>query len=360
LFRSALCKGVRAWDRRLGIPAMGASKAAKEAGGEKFDWREAPRRPFKRGFLPYAGAEGSVPQQKARRKALGISSVEDPAGEDGTPAPVESYEELGVLKPWLLDGLRGANWLEPSPIEAQGLPIVLAGQNFAGICPAGPQKALAYLVPVAAHIDDQSELTSEDPGPIALVLVPSKEAASSVVAQATKLLVQSSRSVNHTDGIRVVGLYEGGNKKDQRQALGEAGAHIVVATPERVHAMATSNQISLLRVTLLVLDQFDYLLEQWEQIQSIASWIRPERQTLLFAESWPEGASEGSSELCYAGGHPVSVTAQSNAMSGGAGAITADRLKKKVVKKVIKAVAKVPAAAGEEAFPDDWGDPESA
>ncbi|CAK0884226.1 unnamed protein product, partial [Prorocentrum cordatum] len=156
--------------------AEGAA-AGRAAEPYKVDWRTQERRPFRRGFIGYGPCGVAPAAAVKRRKKLGIDSVEDPAGEDATPLPLESFEAAGVVPGWLLEALQEADRFEPSPIEAQALPIVLAGQNLIAVVAGGASKeaaggtgSAAYLVPAAVHAEDQAALEEEDPGPIVLVL----------------------------------------------------------------------------------------------------------------------------------------------------------------------------------------------
>lgn len=335
----------------------------------RIDWRAQLRRPFRRGFIPYAlGPEGAE-QAVERRRALGIDVVGDPAGEDATPAPVEAFEEVGVLSPYLLEALRDAARHEPTPLQAQVLPIVLAGQNLVAIARAGLGQAAAYLLPAAMHVEDQPELLEGDVGPIALVLVPAQELAAKVCEEADLLLKHSGRSTRHSGGLRAVNVSGGGTRSEKLQELGTKGAHIMVGTPKRVHDMASKEQISLLRVTFLVLDGMDRMLDLnfAAEVCDLAAWTRPERQTLLFSGTWPRPAAELAKELCLPGGPPVQIS-----VSGIVQQVPAKRplpqtgpaaAKAKAKAKAATAGAAAPAKAKakalakgvtEEEFPDGW------
>lgn len=272
------------------------------------DWTTQPRRPFKRGFVPYGLGTHTVAEAKKRRKAIGIGQIEDPAGEDATPPPIDAFEELGVLPPWLLEALRDDERYEPWPMQAQTLPIAAAGQNIIGIARTGCGQAASYLLPGIVHIDDQPPLTDEEPGPVVLILTSSQESAAKVWDEAKSLLRYSSRG-DSGGGLRAVNVSGGGSRKEKLEELTAAGAHIVMGTPKRLHDMAMKEQISLLRVTYFVLDGAGSMLDLGflKEVQEIAGWVRPERQTLLFSTTWPKAMHELSLELCRAGGQPVRI-----------------------------------------------------
>lgn len=361
----------------------------KEAAAYKIDWKEQPRRPFKRGFLPY-GSEEEPEELTKRRRAYGIEVIEDPAGEDATPAPLDSFEETGTLPHWLLNALRDDDRIEPTPVQAQGLPIALAGQNMVAVVPVAEGHALAHLLPAIVHAEDQPALTEEDPGPVVLVLSPTQELAGKVAEEATSLLRHSEQSLRHTDGMRAVSVSGGGTRSEKLKELTTKGCHVMVGTPKRVHDMAVKEQISLLRVTMLILDGADKMLSLGfeAEIKELASWIRPERHTLILATTWPKDLHDlASRDLCYAGGLPVrfnaplkapapikataakSMAKPASAKSGGAKAPPKAAVKsaakaaaKTGAKPAAKPVSKANVAAeataapdlGDEEFPDDW------
>ncbi|CAK0876602.1 unnamed protein product, partial [Prorocentrum cordatum] len=100
-------------------------------------------------------------------------------------------------------------------------------------------------------------------------------------------------------------------RSEKLRQLGPSGAHVVVGTPKRVHDMASKGQLSLLRVTLLVLDGADRLLDKatLAEVRELHGWIRPERQTVLVAATWPRQLHLLAGDLCYAAGLPVRVSA---------------------------------------------------
>ncbi|CAE8664507.1 unnamed protein product, partial [Polarella glacialis] len=153
------------------VPMSGTKrKAADEvhhSSASEMDWRAQPRRPFKRVFVPYnpeaVDMAGGAAAVAARRKALGVDLIDDPAGEDATAPPFESFEELGVLPPWLLQALRDDGFTEPSPMQAQALPVALSGQNtiVVGADAERATQAGVYLLPAILQAIDQPLLSEQ-------------------------------------------------------------------------------------------------------------------------------------------------------------------------------------------------------
>jgi len=274
------------------------------------DWSAYERRPFKRSFIPYK-VRTSAAEATKRRSVAGIELVKDPAGVEITPAPVQAYEELGVLPPWVKEGLTEQQCFEPTPIQAQALPICIAGQNFVGVSPSGSGQTFAFLLPAIVHIEDQPPLEDLDPGPIALILAPTRELVVQITKEANKLLKHSRRGENHVGGLRAASIHDAGNRKEQMKELGSSGSHLVVGTTTRVHDMASKDQLPLLRVTLFGLMELDKILELGFQtkVREISSWIRPERQMVIFSATWPKEAHTIAGKLCFGSGDAVHIAA---------------------------------------------------
>lgn len=196
---------------------------------------------------------------------------------DSPPKPVCSFAHF-KFDEQLMKVIRRSEYTQPTPIQAQAIPAALLGRNIIGIAMTGSGKTAAYLWPMIVHIMGQPDLKHGD-GPIALVLVPTRELALQVYGEAKKF--------SHSYRIAVVCAYGGGSKYEQSQDL-ELGAEVVVATPGRLIDLIKMGVTNLRRVTYLVLDEADRFFEMGfeAQVRSICDHIRPDRQTLLFSATF--------------------------------------------------------------------------
>jgi ATP-dependent RNA helicase DDX5/DBP2 len=130
------------------------------------------------------------------------------------------------------------------------------------------------------HINAQPFLEPGD-GPIVLVLAPTRELAIQIQQEATKF--------GHTSRIKNTCLYGGVPRGPQMRDL-QRGVEIVIATPGRLIDMLESGKTNLRRVTYLVLDEADRMLDMGfePQIRKIVDQIRPDRQTLMWSATWPK------------------------------------------------------------------------
>ena len=124
-------------------------------------------------------------------------------------------------------------------------------------------------------------LLAKGDGPIALVLAPTRELAVQIQQECSKFGANSR--------IRNTAIYGGAPKGPQIRDL-QRGVEIVIATPGRLIDMLESLKTNLRRVTYLVLDEADRMLDMGfePQIRKIISQIRPDRQTLMFSATWPK------------------------------------------------------------------------
>lgn len=277
---------------------------------QEIDWNAVQREPFQRAFMK------PVPSEDAEetREELNIS-IEDDAGLD-IPAPIKEFQELDMLPEYVSWGLAENNITKPMPIQAQALPLVLSGYDVIGLAQTGSGKTLAFLLPAVVHIESQSPLVRQAPTPIVLVLAPTRELAVQISEEAMKVLRYSQHG-NHRNGVWAVVLYGGGNKREQQKNL-SWGSHIVVATPGRLIDFIAAKSVSLERVTYLVLDEADRMLDMGFQsaVSSIAAQVRPERQVLFFSATWSKDVQGLARGLCQEGSHPVRMGAGQRASNG--------------------------------------------
>lgn len=136
-------------------------------------------------------------------------------------------------------------------------------------------------------------------GPIALVLAPTRELAVQIQQECTKfgyvdmsVMPRNScypRPSSSNSRIRNTAIYGGAPKGPQIRDL-QRGVEVVIATPGRLIDMLESQKTNLRRITYLVLDEADRMLDMGfePQIRKIIGQIRPDRQTLMFSATWPK------------------------------------------------------------------------
>ncbi|XP_038140862.1 ATP-dependent RNA helicase DDX42 isoform X2 [Cyprinodon tularosa] len=193
------------------------------------------------------------------------------------PKPSTSFAHFGFDEQ-LMHTIRKSEYTQPTPIQCQGVPIALSGRDMIGIAKTGSGKTAAFIWPMLVHIMDQKELEQGE-GPIAVIVCPTRELCQQIHAECKRF--------GKAYSLRSVAVYGGGSMWEQAKALQE-GAEIVVCTPGRLIDHVKKKATSLQRVTYLVFDEADRMFDMGfeYQVRSIASHVRPDRQTLLFSATF--------------------------------------------------------------------------
>jgi ATP-dependent RNA helicase RhlE len=181
-----------------------------------------------------------------------------------------NFSQLG-LAPAQLRSCESLGYTEPTPIQAQGIPVVLSGQDLIGCAETGTGKTAAFLLPIIQKMTEKPR-----PGVRVLVLAPTRELA----MQIQKNYGEFNR-VKANRGVTVIG---GANMRTQISDL-RRGAAIVIATPGRLLDLTERGAVNLSTVEVLVLDEADRMLDMGflPAIRRILSLVPAKRQTLLFS-----------------------------------------------------------------------------
>jgi ATP-dependent RNA helicase DDX5/DBP2 len=158
--------------------------------------------------------------------------------------------------------------------------MALSGRDVVGIASTGSGKTMSFLLPAIVHINAQDYLKPGD-GPIVLIIAPTRELANQIYQECDEF----GRSSN----IKITCVYGGVPKHSQARDL-RNGVEIVICTPGRMIDFLSSGTTNLRRVTYLVMDEADRMLDMGfeVQIRKIVSQIRPDRQTLMWSATWPK------------------------------------------------------------------------
>jgi ATP-dependent RNA helicase RhlE len=183
------------------------------------------------------------------------------------------FAKLG-LGPQLLQAVSDLGYQEPTPIQAQAIPYILAGTDVIGSAQTGTGKTAAFGLPILQILGRHA------PGPRVLILEPTRELA----AQTGEMLGALGK---HTD-LRSIVVYGGVGYERQREAF-RRGVDIVVATPGRLLDHLRQRALSLQRVSHLVLDEADRMLDMGflPDVRRIIGECPRKRQTSLFSATIP-------------------------------------------------------------------------
>ncbi|XP_057474919.1 DEAD-box ATP-dependent RNA helicase 20-like [Actinidia eriantha] len=212
------------------------------------------------------------------------------------PAPIESFTDM-CLHSCIMKDIAFHEYSTPTSIQAQAMPVALSGKDLLGCAETGSGKTAAFTIPMIQHCLAQPPICRGD-GPLALVLAPTRELAQ----QIEKEVKAFSRSLESFRTAIVVG---GTNIAEQRSEL-RAGVNIVVATPGRFIDHLQQRNTSLSRVSFVVLDEADRMLDMGfePQIKEVMRNLPEKYQTLLFSATMPVEIEELAQEYLT---NPVQV-----------------------------------------------------
>jgi ATP-dependent RNA helicase RhlE len=178
---------------------------------------------------------------------------------------MKSFTEL-PLSAGLQQRLAAAQFIIPTPVQAQAIPLALEGKDLLTTAQTGTGKTLAFLIPILTRLEQ-----SAGSGVEALILVPTRELAMQVHEQFEQLRDKHLRPA----ALVIGGLAE----KKQLQAI-RAGARVVVATPGRLEDYLRRRLISLGGVRIAILDEADRMLDMGflPAIRRILALVPEQRQ----------------------------------------------------------------------------------
>ena len=204
------------------------------------------------------------------------------------------FDELGLSEA-VLEAVSESGYENPTPIQAQAIPLILANRDVIGASQTGTGKTAAFALPSLSKIQPLEK-------PQILVLEPTRELADQVAEQFLHY--------GKNTGCKVALLYGGVGHGKQDEQL-KAGADIVVATPGRLIDHFYRGTMRFKDLTILILDEVDRMLDmgflpQVRKIINICPWNNEEqtRQTLFFSATMPP-VIQGFAEWCLT--DPASV-----------------------------------------------------
>lgn len=237
------------------------------------------------------------------------------------------FEELRLIEP-LLRAVHAARYDEPTPIQAEAIPLILDGRDVLGCAQTGTGKTAAFALPILQQLrnrplqtklpqekmprennshdknsrDKNSRDKSRRKGPAnpirCLVLCPTRELAQQIH--------DSFRSYGQFTGLRQTVVYGGVNQNPQARAL-RRGVDILIATPGRLLDLMNQRLVNLSNIEILVLDESDHMLDMGfiPDIRRILTHVPTKRQTLFFSATMPPPIRKLADEILK---NPVSVS----------------------------------------------------
>jgi len=180
------------------------------------------------------------------------------------------------LIPELLKAIEEKGYENPTPIQAQAIPLILAGHDLMAGSQTGTGKTAGFTLPMLQNL-----MRKGGRGIRALVLAPTRELALQVEENVSEL-------AKHLP-LKSTAIFGGVNIKSQIKVLSQ-GIQIIIATPGRLLDLINQKIITLSQIEILVLDEADRMLDMGfiHDIRKILKLLPPKRQNLLFSATFSE------------------------------------------------------------------------
>ena len=200
------------------------------------------------------------------------------------PNTTPSFNDFKLNKQ-LLSAVAAAGFTDPTPVQIQTIPLLLAGHDVLGIAQTGTGKTAAFGLPLLMKVK-----YAQGTNPRALVLAPTRELAMQIEKHLKALAV-------NTD-LRIFAIYGGLGPKTQIETIAE-GLDILVATPGRLLEIYLKGAVRLTDLKTLVMYEADKMMDMgfMPQIRRILEIIPRKRQNALFSATMPERVTTLSEEF---------------------------------------------------------------
>ncbi len=185
------------------------------------------------------------------------------------------FEFLNELSADMQKAVADMGFQEPTPIQAEAIPLILKGKDIIGQAQTGTGKTAAFGIPVVQALDPEDKHTQ------ALILCPTRELALQIAGEIKKL-------ARYAKGLNVLAVY-GGEPIDRQIRALRNGAQVVVGTPGRVMDHMRRGTVDFSELRMAILDEADEMLDMGfrEDIETILRDTPSERQTVLFSATMP-------------------------------------------------------------------------
>jgi len=199
-----------------------------------------------------------------------------------------SFNDFGLAAP-ILRALSDEQYVTPTPIQKDAIPVVLAGRDIVGIAQTGTGKTAAFALPILNRLAAHPRRADKKCCRV-LVLSPTRELSGQILDSFRTY----GRHVGISSALVIGGVPMGRQVRDLMHGL-----DVLVATPGRLLDLLRSNAVRLNQVEVLVLDEADRMLDMGfiHDIRTIVAKLPKDRQTLLFSATMPREIADLAAQM---------------------------------------------------------------
>lgn len=206
------------------------------------------------------------------------------------------FDELEIIAP-ILKALKEENYVEPTSIQEQAIPLILNKQDVLGSAQTGTGKTAAFAIPILQHLYMSKQLENRSSKISSLIITPTRELA----IQIGESFDTYGRYTKITNTV----IFGGVNQKSQQNAI-RRGVDVLIATPGRLLDLMNQGIVQLRGIEYFVLDEADRMLDMGfiHDIRKIIEKLPHKRQSLFFSATMPQNIVDLSRKILH---NPVKI-----------------------------------------------------
>lgn len=207
-----------------------------------------------------------------------------------------TFQELDIIKP-ILEALKNKEYIIPTPIQAESIPVLLNRKDILGSAQTGTGKTAAFAIPILQNLHLEKHNKTAKRTIKSLILAPTRELAIQIFDN----FVEYGKNLD----LKATVIYGGVRQSKQVRTLNQ-GVDILVATPGRLLDLIQQEKLTLSHVSYLVLDEADRMLDMGfvRDVKKIVAMVKKERQTMFFSATMPKSIMSLANEMLH---NPVRV-----------------------------------------------------
>jgi ATP-dependent RNA helicase RhlE len=199
------------------------------------------------------------------------------------------FKELNVIAP-ILKALSDENYIKPTPIQEEAIPLILSGRDLIGCAQTGTGKTAAFAIPTLQLLSEERIQRSARKNIRALIITPTRELALQIH--------ESFCTYGRYTDLKCCAIFGGVSQKPQEELL-RKGVDILVATPGRLVDLINQKFVSLEHIKIFILDEADRMLDMGfiHDIKKVIAKTPKVKQMLLFSATMPPEIAEMADSL---------------------------------------------------------------
>jgi ATP-dependent RNA helicase RhlE len=199
------------------------------------------------------------------------------------------FKELNIM-PEIRKALKDENYVVPTPIQKEAIPVILSGRDMLGCAQTGTGKTAAFAIPTLQLLSEEKVAPATQRNIRALIITPTRELALQIY--------DSFCTYGKYTKLKYGVIFGGVSQKPQENTL-QQGVDILVATPGRLNDLINQKLVDLKQIKIFILDEADRMLDMGfiHDVNKIIDKTPAKKQTLLFSATMPPDIAKMSNTI---------------------------------------------------------------